>query len=849
MLRICGPALIALVILSACAPPPPAVTAVEESYAALPLAGDLALPLIGSLGNRQPVAHLAPMPGVPVEWVRDEGEAVRTGEPLLRFDAVPVRRWMGETDRLISEQQAGLDLDRLRTDDRLTELLATRDDYQAQLAVLAAAIAATAVRDEEQLVIARAELAKAERELAQAGDRLTRLRALDAGGFASRRALDEAADAVELATARVEVPRLRLQLLATTSDTATRRRLQIDALKQGLDLGNQADNTGIYSTLSALAALQDKQVKATRRNLHNARRENAARAEILAQPALAAAADGLVQHRRGGLSAGAKVTLSASIFVLDERELVVGFLIPERWRGLVAAGDDGSTVEIAFPALDHRPLLGRVLSVGSLPETSRDGTARGFACTVRLTGLPDDLRGRLRPGMHAAAELRVAAPATAVTVPLWCVDNLQRPSVRLASGREVAISGFAIGADFVALSGLEPGTRVLPRAGRPATGARRLAGVVEAAQANRILLSSDGWELREIVPDGATVAAGAVVARMNKAFGFGYGGNRNDPGQLAFDVQFAELVAKADLELARQQADADLAKARVEARKAVLDAERARITWLLAAFASIDLDSAEARAAATSARIARGNAAEKHAAAADPAVAIGLSEHARRDLVRDLAVARLKERQSELTLAAATHGRDALATWSTHAAWLDSESAAQLARAAESMAMERHALTLGMAADAYQQALRQTRWQKAQIADEEVRAPIAGRVYHRLMDDGKPLTVGSPVRARELARIPIGPRRQFVIEVPARFYGRFASGQTISFMAPSVAAEPLTGEIAAVAACFVAPSALKDAASRAVGLAEPVFTVTIAFTLPDHLVELAPPGITAYVDL
>jgi hypothetical protein len=99
--------------------------------------------------------------------------------------------------------------------------------------------------------------------------------------------------------------------------------------------------------------------------------------------------------------------------------------------------------------------------------------------------------------------------------------------------------------------------------------------------------------------------------------------------------------------------------------------------------------------------------------------------------------------------------------------------------------------------------------------------------------------------------MPVGPARQFTVEVPARFYGRFAPGQAVPCLVPSLGHGTINGRVLRVAAWFHAPSlpsARGAAPTTALGT-EKVFGLTVALDFDDAQGERVPPGATASIDL
>src|SRR5262245_38000279 len=97
----------------------------------------------------------------------------------------------------------------------------------------------------------------------------------------------------------------------------------------------------------------------------------------------------------------------------------------------------------------------------------------------------------------------------------------------------------------------------------------RLSGGVQASRSQPVRLNGGGWELLEVVPDGALVEQSQVLARLSSSKWW------RDLQRTAFEVEYDAVKARADYDIARISAENDLSKALVAWHDAALDAERA----------------------------------------------------------------------------------------------------------------------------------------------------------------------------------------------------------------------------------------------------------------------------------
>jgi multidrug efflux pump subunit AcrA (membrane-fusion protein) len=444
--------------------------------------------------------------------------------------------------------------------------------------------------------------------------------------------------------------------------------------------------------------------------------------------------------------------------------------------------------------------------------------------------------------MRVSCALHVAVSPGSTVIPTWCLTNLRDPSVTMSDGTTRAVTGFAVEHDFVVTSGLSAGERIsaaVPDGGKQST---RLTGIVKAAKVQPIKMSSDDWEVLEVIPDGSKVAAGDVIARLSKTSVW------TDTQLYSFWVEFGAAQAQANLAISRINAERDLAKALVAWSSAARELDRARLDRLVERYATNDEQIAAALTALTQEEVKLGQA-ELRAQALDAQESLaGLSENERRSRRIALRQAEIARAQAQLTHIAAVRARNWLAVRESEEALELAQQQAASQRTSYSVARTNFQSSLASAQLRYRDELNKGRWARDQIADATVIAPRAGRVFQRLQSNSRLLRVGDELLSMEPFEIPIGTARNFTVEVPARLYGRYQVGAPIDFVIPALGLAPRRGTISIVGSYFAVSSADR-ADSASIAIPERVFMLTISFDLSEAEADKAPPGSTAYVDL
>jgi HlyD family secretion protein len=315
-----------------------------------------------------------------------EGDRVRAGQPLVRFEAADLAARRDDARAAIERARA--ELDKAVNGSRPEEIAAARAETESAAARAARATNGSRV---EEIQHAEAQLAAADADLGVARATLDRIRDLAEVGVVSRQALDEADASFKRARGQRDAAAERVGLLRSGS-----RREEIDEAR------------GDYERALARQRLVER----------GTRREDVASAKAELDRALAglekveadagelevrAPADAVVellQVRPGDLvAAGSSV---ATLVELDR--LWVRVFVPEPQLGGVQLGDD---VRVSGGAGTGETFAGRVEFVATQGEftprnvqTREERTHLVFAVRVRILE-----PGPFRPGMAAEVAL------------------------------------------------------------------------------------------------------------------------------------------------------------------------------------------------------------------------------------------------------------------------------------------------------------------------------------------------------------------------------------------------------------------------------------------------------------
>ena len=799
-----------------------------------PVDGAITISIEGRLEHAAATTHRLPKPWVPLSWLRSEGARVVPGDVLAGLDTVPIQRNQSEAKPQAEQDERQRVQGVLRSDDELARLQARLADLQAQVVVNRAGIAATRLRDEDELRIAELEGETATATRDQAVRRVALLTPLVAAGQAPASELRAAEDRARQAEAALRAPALRLDFLRTTTRSVSRRRIELttEALLEELGEGDgPARGVPLEVQLARLRqSLAEDLARGPRRQRAFERTRNE---QILADPVLRATATGALAWTDTHLRPGIKKPMSSLLLVLADGDLMVSLDLPEDLRALLAGPGASATVSIPALGID---IPGQVAQLGSVPVVASGGGLRTFACRVRL----ERALSGLLPGMRARCTLRVPVPGGVASLPRFCLVDPVRPRVLLPGGASRALDGVVVGERFVIWQGLSAGDAVVVPPAHARTGGLRLGGTLDADERLPLRLASGGWEVVEVVPDGTMVQRGDLVARLVK------GQDGRDAEAERFHLEAGDAKAVAEHAVARLIADQERAIALVAWRKAAVASEQARLELFISGVGPDDETVAAAASTLVGAENAQRRAKERLAVAqaGQAAGATGMMEM--EDLSRAVRSADRELLKAQLRLAAARRALDWLDVALRREAVAGARRAELDARQDYALACERRSTVLAGSRARLTNDLRSRDQQRREYADAEVRAPRDGMVMHRT-PDGRPLRVGQQVPSQEPFAMPLGSGRVVRLLVPARYYGHFSNGQTLLLAVPVLGPALRTATVRAVGGGFMRDPAL--AADLDDGQAEEVFTLDLFWDPGVELAARVPPGTTVYVDL
>lgn len=820
-------------LLSGCgAPPPETVVAPQPGVAAQAWrGGTIDITVGGVVDHRVPIPHEVARAWLPVVAAADEGERLELGEPIVRVDAEVAARWRDDQLRDSAEREAGATRSRLQGEGTISGLKERIADLNGRIAVAEAAVAATRNRDQEEIAIARREFEAAQGRLTRARAEYERLTALVAADAATARDLARATNDFALARAELAAPQLNLEILEQTTYAITRRRRELERDRL------IAERIGVEAELAARADGEQRAGHLDHRDVERRRLAIADFEAVIADPEIRARAAGVLRYQPGGIGLGSKPGWTPFAFMLDPAGLVIVATVSDRWRPWLTVSE-AATVTIELPALG-RTMSGRVAAIAAQPETAADGTGAVFRVQIE----PLEGRDLLLPGSRAVCRIRLdtGTDVPLAAVPAWMIADRRQPQVTLADGSVRELEGLMIGHEFLVLSGLAPGERVLPATPMASRGERVVAGV-EPVRFHPIRSGGssrrDGWRVRWLIPDGSKVEAGDPVAGLTYA---GWG----DPSERRFEIAYAELEAESRLARERSDVAATIGRAAAMWRQAVVDADRARFEVVVMNLPSDDPAVLSREAAVVRAenvlRLAQANLdGLKVAAAAD---AISANEAEGRRIARDQAELGLLD--ARLAEVAARRSESFISRLTTIAA--DRDAQAELARLREAYVTARMSgqARLARAAFDYRQAIDRVKRDQRRVSGEELLAPVAGVVYQRARPDGRLLVPGDWLDISEPLIMPIGNERKVVFECADHQITDLREGDEMALVVPALGGRTITGRISQIGRALV-PSRR----NRGEDVADVrVVLVTVVFHLDDETLARLPLGSTVYADL
>ena len=798
---------------------------------------------------------------MPFLRVVPDGVRVLLGEELALHDTVMLQQWITDQQQELAELTARQESTALELARGLDELQRTAEEGLADGAVRSAKLAAERSDEVVQRHLAALELGQAQRALARAERHATDAQALADAGRTPR------SDAVSASAvrdrARRQVNAAEEALAAWNGDGAkalSRRRLEIAVERSQRELHGLASDA---ERLANARAVGEIALQVDHGELDWVTHELAERRAFAADPQLRSSAAGTVRLKDPNVRRGAKLPATPCLFVLEDAETVAYVRIPEALRDLCtiaseARPDDGQAI-ITVPAAGLATPA-RVISIGATAEARPDGS-RMFVAVLRLSTTPERL-ALLKPGMHVTAAL-VAAAQPLAALPAWAVhvtDDPREPLVQLAAagsqpkhlrgvrvnGRFIVTAGLVAGQQVVALSEAANDSSGKNEPGKKSTKRRsRLSGVLEPVDALPVRLSTNGWDVVELVPDGAQVERGQVVARLSKNAWW------IDIPKTRWNRERGMALADLERTRARLEADRQLLDKAKAWRDADLDRAEARIAWLANGAEDNAKQWEEAEALRVEAEAAAGQAAAKSAFTDDPRARPALSANEVADA--HLAALQAQHAAAAATLtAAAARWPDLLSDLDQHSVFTESLNKAEDASAEWHVANLQHGQLLDRAERASRRRIRDLARETRELDDEEVYAPAAGRFFH---SNTWPWRPGDSVWTNEPFRVVPDPlpgaaaHRRLRLEVPAHRAGEWQAGGAVPVTVPGVGTFP--GTVALVATWYGTSISGRQEADDGGGSSavdEQVFNLVVEIAIQGADAQRVLPGMTAYVE-
>ena len=812
--------------------------------------GVLALRVTGWIDNRAPVAYGPALSWMPFAEVVTDGARVTDGDVLVHHDTTMLRQWITGQKAELAQIEADTTRQRLERQRQVDDLLVQATDVRADDGIRAAKQDADS-RDEVsgrrlaglQSQAAATILARAERMLTAVEELAQRGRAPTLDVVRARTTRDQArfqAAAAERATREWDdgtkaIARQRLDL------ARERTRRELDAV------------SGIDARIALLRRLVEQELAIVGEDQRRVSTDLTQRQAFALDPVLRTQTSGTVRLRDANVKAGAKLPTTPCLFILEDQEMMAYVRIPEPMRDLAtlwtAAAPDLGRAELIVRALGDSKISGRVISIAATPEKQPNG-GRAFLAVVHIDEEAGSLRARLKPGMGVDCDL--LRPVHGASLPAWAVHVIsdpREPQIRLPDGSHRLIRGVVSGSRFVATEGLAAGAQVVALALTDSDGSRarprRLTGLIEPAEVVPVRLKTGFWDVVDVVPDGARVQAGQLVAHLAKNAWW------MDPERIRWQREANRLRAEAERVASRLRADQALAEATKAWRDADLDLRDARLAWQAAGLEDAAKRFDEAEVAHAAAMAASDQAHAAAAAAADPRVAVSLSRNAIADI--GLADKRAQAGSDRSLLdAAAARSPDLLGRLAAASTFVEALAKADDARSAWFVARTTHGQQLDRAESTYARKARERERDARELEDEEVYAPTPGRLLHR---NWAPFRTGDSIWTNEPFQIlpdrtdgsPVP--RKLSVEVPAHFAGTWQTGSVVQVTVPGIG--PFKATVMMVGTWYGTSTVGReeaDAGGSSTAVDEQVFNLTVRFLVPAEQAEQVLPGMTAYVD-
>lgn len=852
-------AAVSLVGCGEASPPALPLLAVQQVLTAESVPSELSLHVDGWVDNRAPVAIGPRMNWMPFLRSVPDGARVLIGEELVLHDTVMLRQWITDQQQVLVELTARQESAALELARKLEELQRTEEDSVADQAVRRAKLAADRSDEVVQRRLAELELAQAQRALVRTTKHAADAQALADAGRTPR--TDAATALAARARAQRQVTATEETLAAWSGDGAkalSRQRLEIAVERSRRELAGLASAS---ERLANARAAGEAGLRLARGELEWVTLELSNRRKFAADPTLLSSASGTVRLKDPGVRRGAKLPATPCLFILEDRETVAYVRIPEVLRDLCtiassARPDDGQAL-VTIPAA-QLVTSARVISIGATAEARPDGS-RMFIAVLRLTATPEQLT-QLKPGMHVRAEL-VAAAQPLAALPAWAVHVIEDPrepyiqpvtpgseprrirGVRVA-GRFIATQGLAAGEQIVALSDASHARR--GTAGEPLqTRRRRLSGVLEPVDAVPVRLSTHGWDITEVVPDGAQVQRGQVVARLSKSAWW------IDIEKTRWNRERGARIADIEAIKSRLEADRQLLEKAKAWREADLNRAEARISWLSDGTEDRAREWEKAEAARVEAEAAAGQATAQAELTEDPRARPAMSGNEVADA--QLGQQRTRHAADSATLtAAAVRWPDFLTGLGKLNSFTEALDKAEAASAEWHLANLQHGQQWERAERGRRRKVDELVREGRELDDEVVYSPVAGRLFHRNTWPWRPgdgLWINEPFRVVPDPLPGTLAHRRLRLEVPAHRAGEWAHNSLIRVTVPGV--DTFTGTVALVATWYGTSSIGRqesEVGGGSTAIDEQVFNLVIDLPLSVDEAQRVLPGMTAYVE-
>jgi HlyD family secretion protein len=318
-----------------------------------------------------------------VEVLVVEGQEVKTGQPLVKFD-------IAELQTQYSQAQARLEQQRARLE-RLERGARPEEKAQARAATETARATLEAVRNgprPEEIAQARASVAAASADVNSAEAEYKRMERLRETGDISKQDFDAAKFRFDNVRARLEAEKERLGLLLSGSR------------KEDIKAAEERYNQALEAEKLVLAGPRSEEIADARAQLNEASGRVEQIKVQLAEGEVDASTDSVVEVV--SVRPGDLLTPNQPVARLLEREQIwVRIYIPEPQLGLVKVGQHTKITVDTFPKVPFAGVIEQINSEGEFTPRniqSRDERAHQvFGVKVRI----DNREGKLKPGMAA----------------------------------------------------------------------------------------------------------------------------------------------------------------------------------------------------------------------------------------------------------------------------------------------------------------------------------------------------------------------------------------------------------------------------------------------------------------